>query len=106
MPLQGVIKPPAWPVVMTYHAPAGASSIVVNIIDDYSDSNQTGPDKGFVVTDPDEGDDDGDKIFWNNVTMDPGEIWTKTVSMTAPTDHCAPGNNFTNILSVWNRSGQ
>ncbi|BBB33538.1 hypothetical protein TTHT_2101 [Thermotomaculum hydrothermale] len=87
-------------LTVKFVAPSDYGSVTIDITDDYPDSAQTGLTDGFVVTDPAGGSDDGDKIVWSDVTFNPGDTWTKTITMTAPTDKCAPGHDYTNILSI------
>ncbi len=87
-------------LTVKYIAPSNSGTATVNITDDYPDSAQTGLNEGFVVTDAAGGVDDGDKITWSNVSFNPGDTWTKTITMTAPTDHCAPGHDYDNVLHI------
>jgi len=83
---------------VTYNAPSG--SIVMDIEDDYPDSAQTGLTDGFVVTDAAGGTDASGVLTWSNVTLIAGVPWVQTITMTAPTDECAQGNQYVNTLST------
>ena len=90
----------AYTVTVSYDAPAGNPDLTLDMRDDYPDSTETGLNTGFVVTDTDGGTDDGGVIAWDDVTLSPGDTWTRTIVMTAPTDVCANGHDYANTFTV------
>jgi len=92
-------------LTITYVAPSNANDVTFDVIDDYPDGNQTNLSSGFVITDAGGGTDNGDTVTWSNITLSPGQNWTTTIKMDAPTDPCAPGNDYNNELSVSVSSG-
>ncbi len=87
-------------LTVRYIAPAGNPDVSMDITDNYADSAQTGLNEGFVVTDPTDGTDNGDTITWSDTSFSPGDVWTRTITLTAPTDDCAGESVFTNYLTV------